>query len=248
MRMLKNKVSLITGCNRGIGKAILELYAQNGSKIYAHSRKKNEDFVEFLNHLSEKYDVEIIPVFWDLTDYNEMKIFFRKLVKSKEYIDVLVNNAGVTYNSLFLMSSIVELRKQFEVNFFALYQLTQYIVKLMTKAKKGSIINVSSTAAFDGNMGKSAYGPSKAAVHALTQTLSAELGAYNIRVNSVAPGVTDTDMLKSMPENIVLETIEQTDIKRLGKPIDIANTVLFLGSDYSSYISGQVIRVDGGLK
>ena len=143
------------------------------------------------------------------------------------------------------MSTIDQIHHTLEVNFIAPYLFTQYIVKLMLKNKSGSIINIASSAGLDGNSGRSIYGASKAAVICATKALAEELGDKGIRANSVAPGITQTDMLSSMTEEVINETVMGTDMKRPGKPEDIANAVLFLASDLSSYITGQVLRVDG---
>jgi 3-oxoacyl-[acyl-carrier protein] reductase len=166
----------------------------------------------------------------------------------KRTIDALVNNAGITYNALFQMSTQENLRQQFEVNFFSMFIFTQYISKLMVREKKGSIINISSTAAFDGNQGKSVYGATKAAVVAMTKSISSELGEQGIRANCIAPGITETEMLSTMPEDVVQQAKETADLRRGGNPSEIATTAVFLASDKSSYITGQTIRVDGGLK
>ena len=145
------------------------------------------------------------------------------------------------------MSTADNLDKMLNVNFTAQFLLTQYIIKLMIRNNRGSIVNISSSAGLDGNSGRSVYGASKAAVICSTKALAEELGLQGIRANSVAPGVTQTDMLSSMTEEVIKETAANTDIKRVGKPEDIANAVLFLASDMSSYITGQVLRVDGGM-
>ena len=140
------------------------------------------------------------------------------------------------------------IRDRFEVNFFALFNFTQPVSKLMTRQRFGSIINIASTAAQDGNAGKAAYGASKAAVVALTHSIATELGEQGIRANCIAPGITDTDMLATMPAHIVEETRNQTDLRRLGLPAEIAAAAVWLASDLSSYVTGQTIRVDGGLR
>jgi 3-oxoacyl-[acyl-carrier protein] reductase len=162
-------------------------------------------------------------------------------------IDGLVNNAGISNNSLFQMTSMEELKRQFDVNFFAPYVLTQYISKMMIRNKKGSIVSVSSSAALDGNSGKSAYGASKAALLTATLSISEELAGSGIRANVICPGVTETDMIGSMPEYIIEMQKEDAFLKKLGTTEDIANTAMFLLSDLSSYITGQIIRVDGGI-
>jgi 3-oxoacyl-[acyl-carrier protein] reductase len=145
------------------------------------------------------------------------------------------------------MSTQNKIEEVMNVNFTAPFLFTQYIVKLMLKFNKGSIINISSSAALDGNAGRSVYGASKAALLCATRALAAELGDYGIRANVIAPGITETDMLESMSDDIINETINNTDLRRSGRPIDIANAILFLSSDLSSYITGQTLRVDGGM-
>ena len=145
------------------------------------------------------------------------------------------------------MTDIGELRRQFETNFFGPFLLTQYISKLMVRNKKGSIVNISSSAALDGNAGKSAYGASKAALLTMTLSIAEELGISGVRANVICPGVTETDMISTMPDYIIDIQKDATFLKRLGTVSDIANTAAFLLSDYSSYITGQVIRVDGGV-
>lgn len=246
--MLKGKNAIITGTNRGIGKAMLEEFAINGANIWAHSRIETPEFIADINALAKKYNVIIRPLCFELTDYDAMKIAVKAVMASKIPVDILVNNAGITYNALFQMSSIDQLRNQFEVNFISVFIFTQYISKLMVRHNKGSIINIASTAAFDGNPGKSIYGSTKAALVAMTDSIAAELGINGIRANCIAPGITETEMLASMPEAVVVEAKETSDMRRGGKPSEIARTAVFLASDLSSYITGQTIRVDGGIR
>ena len=145
------------------------------------------------------------------------------------------------------MTNIAEVRKQFEVNFFAPFLLTQYISKLMVRNQIGSIVNISSSVAIDGNSGKSAYGSSKAALICMTKCIAEELGSFGIRANAICPSVTETDMLSDMSEEILNLQLKSTFLGKLGKPVDIANTAMFLLSDCSSYITGQTFRVDGGI-
>jgi 3-oxoacyl-[acyl-carrier protein] reductase len=246
-RLLIGKNAIITGCARGIGKSIVEIFAHNGANIWACARKKTEEFEQTLQLLSEKYNVEIKPVYFDLTYKDQMKIAVRTIMSDKKDIDILVNNAGITYNALFQMSTIDKINEVFDVNFISPFLFTQYIVKLMLRKKSGSIINIASSAAIDGNPGRSVYGASKAALLCSTKSLAAELGDQGIRANVIAPGITKTEMLSSMTEEVINQTVINTDMKRPGEPNDIANAVLFLASDLSSYVTGQVIRVDGGM-
>ena len=156
MKMLEGKNVIVTGTARGIGHKMVEIFAQNGANVFAHARKETQEHKQFCEQLAVKENVQIIPVYFDLQDEDAIKDAVKSIRSTKLSIDGLVNNAGVTYNALFQMTNMDELRKQFEVNFFAPYLFTQYISKLMIRNKKGSIVNVSSSAALDGNSGKSA--------------------------------------------------------------------------------------------
>lgn len=246
-KLLEGKNVIITGTRRGMGRAMLDAFAQNGANLWVHARALTPEFQTICDETAGKYGVEIRPLCFELTDYDAMKNAVKLIQSSKIPIDAVVNNAGVTYNALFQMSRLDEVRRQMEVNFFAPYTFTQYIVKLMLRNKKGSIVNVASTAACDGNSGKTAYGASKAALITMTQAIAEELGKDGIRANCIAPGITETDMLQTMPESIVQGVRDSVDLRRAGMPGDIANTAVFLASDLSSYITGQVIRVDGGM-
>ena len=191
--------------------------------------------------------MSVFPIYFDLTDPDAIKDAIKTIRGFQLPIDGLVNNAGITYNALFQMTDMKELCNQMEVNFFAPFLLTQYVSKLMARNKSGSIVSISSSAALDGNSGKSAYGASKAALLTMTMCVSEELAVSGVRANVICPGVTETDMAGTMPDYILGIQKNATFLGTLGKPTDIANTALFLLSDYSRYITGQVIRVDGGV-
>jgi 3-oxoacyl-[acyl-carrier protein] reductase len=245
--LLQDKTVIITGTNRGIGRAMLEAFAVNGASIYAHARVETPEFLAFVKNLSEKYSVKIVPWCFELTDYEAMKLKVKELMTAKQPVDVLVNNAGIIYNALFQMSTQEELRRQFEVNFFATFMLTQYISKLMVRNKKGSIINLASAAALDGFSGKSVYGASKGAIISMTKSIARELGEFGIRANCLAPGIVETEMLATMSEEVLAATRASTDLRRGGNPSEVADAAVFLASDLSNYITGQVLRIDGGL-
>lgn len=246
--LLAGKNAVVTGCARGIGKSILEVFAKNRANIWACCRKQTDEFERYINQLAGDCGVVITPVYFDLMDNEQIKSAIKQIMASKQKVDVLVNNAGVTHNSLFQMTTMDKMREVFEINYFSQMLFTQYIVKMMVKNKSGSIINISSSAALDGNAGKATYGASKAAIICTTKAISAELAEYNIRANAIAPGLTQTDMVaNSMTKEVIQDTLLQVSMKRMGQPSEIANAVLFLASDMSSYITGQVIRVDGGL-
>lgn len=245
--LLAGKNAVITGCAHGIGKAILELFAGNGAGIWACAHTKTDEFEAMARSLAGRHHVEIRPLYFDLHDQEQVKAAARSITSQKLPVDILVNNAGITYNALFLMSSAEKMREVFEINFFAPFVFSQYLAKAMMKQRRGSIINISSSAGIDGNAGRSVYGASKAAVICATKAMAAELGESGVRVNSIAPGITRTTMLSSMTEKVIEETVSRTSMKRLGEPADIARAALFLASDLSSYVTGQVIRVDGGM-
>lgn len=247
MKMLDKKTIIVTGTAKGIGNKMVEIFAKNGANIFAHARIETAEHREYCKKLADEYGVEIVPMYFDLRDADAIKNAVKEIRGTKLPIDGLVNNAGITYNALFQMTNMEELRNQFEVNFFAPFLFTQYISKLMVRNKKGSIVNISSSAAQDGNSGKSAYGASKAALLAMTLSVAEELGMSGVRANVICPGVTETDMVSTMPDYISDIQKEAAFLKKLGKTDDIANTAMYLLSDYSSYITGQVFRVDGGV-
>jgi len=247
-KLLLGKNAIITGCARGMGHKMMELFAKHGANLWVCARMQTEQFESDIKEFSEKYNVRITPVYFELTNGEAMKTAVKQIMSLKQPVDILVNNAGITYNALFQMSTIEQIHHTLEVNFVAPFLFTQYIVKLMLRNGGGSIVNIASSAAQDGNSGRSVYGASKAAVVCATQSLSEELANKGIRANVIAPGITETDMLSSMTDEVIQETVQNTDMKRLGQPLDIANAALFLASDLSSYITGQVLRVDGCLQ
>ncbi|MCG5047543.1 SDR family oxidoreductase [Pectobacterium brasiliense] len=246
--LLQGKNILITGTRRGMGRAMVDAFAANGANIYAHARQSDQVWLAELQEIAESHHVKIWPLCFDITNSEAMKLVVKQLMAEKRPIDALVNNAGIIANALFQMTSEEVLRKQFEVNFFSVFLFTQYVAKLMMRRKSGSIINISSIVGLDGNPGKSAYGASKAALVAMTKSIAAELGGSGIRANCIAPGIIDTAMLDTLPPYILEETLNSTDLKRIGNPSEVADVAVFLASDLSSYITGQVIRADGGVK
>ena len=246
--LLKSKTAVVTGCNKGIGKKILEVFSANGATVFACVRNIDEEFKSFLNKLKQKFNNQIIPVQFDLNDEKKIKEAANIILTSNKSIDILVNNAATIHTSIFQMTPAKKLKELFEVNFFSQTIFTQYILKSMIKNKKGSIVYISSSSALDGNEGRSAYSSAKAAIISHAKVLSRELGVYNIRVNSIAPGLTNTDMMKkNHQEKIINEMISRISLRRIANPEEIANVVLLLSSDLTSYITGQVIRVDGGM-
>ncbi len=246
--LLANKNAVLTGCNRGIGKSILTVFAKNGANIWACVRKPDNEFTDYIALLGEETGANIWPVFFDLSDADQVKSGAKSILSEKKPVDIIINNAGVIHTSLFQMTPIDKIRDVFDVNYYSQLLLTQNLIRPMTRQKRGSIINVSSSAAIEGNEGRTAYAASKAAIIASTKVLAKELARYNIRVNAVAPGLTETDMMVgSTPKDALEDTLKRVCMQRVGKPEEIANAIMFLASDLSSYMTGQVLRVDGGM-
>lgn len=245
--MLTGKCAVITGANRGIGRAILEVFAKNKAFIFACARKKNPEFEQEMRALEVETGCKVVEIYFDLTDAEGMKEAVKEIRSYKRDIDILVNNAGVlsAYRN-FSMMPIQEVRQTFEVDFFAQMEFTQYIARLMQRKRKGSIVYISSIASLDGFFSSYDYVACKAAVNAAMKQQARELGQCGIRVNAVAPGIVRTDMIKDSNEENLESILDAVMLKRFGTAEEIANAVLFLGSDMASYITGQVLRVDGG--
>lgn len=247
MGRLIGKTALITGCNRGIGKAILEALVRNGANVICANRSDTEEFREYIRKLSFDYKVSIETVYIDLTDEESIKLVFKDINKQKKMIDILVNNAGIPHGGLMLFTPISRIKEVFQVNFFSQILMTQQVAKIMSKQKKGSIINMSSVTALDNQAGWTAYGSSKGALLSFTRTVARELAPLGIRVNAVAPGLIDTIMGGEMDEKTQNEMLSRCAMHRKGKPEEVANLIVYLASDEASYITGQTIRIDGGM-
>ncbi len=246
--LLKEKTAVITGCNRGIGKATLKLFAEHGADVWACVRQVDDEFAAFLDALRKETGRVITPVCFDLADEDGVKAGAKEILAEKKPIDILVNNAGIIHTSLFQMTPVDKMKELFEVNYFSQLLLTQYMIKTMMRKRSGAIVNISSSAAIEGNEGRTAYASSKAAMICSTKVMAKELARANIRVNAIAPGLTMTDMMTgSTPEDALEQTLERICMKRVGEPEEIAKAALFLSSDLASYMTGQVLRVDEGM-
>lgn len=245
--LLKDKVVVVTGANRGIGKCITEIFAENGANIIACMRALSPESERWIKNIENKFNIHINIVILELSDEQSVKNSIKHIFSISKKIDILVNNAGVASGALFQMTPVSELRKIFEINFFSQIAFSQGIAKIMIRNKSGSIVNLSSTAAFIADPGTLAYGSSKSAFARATQSMANELGIFNIRVNAIAPSVTKTDMFEQMSPGAIEKLINSSALKRAAEPEDIANAALFLASDLSSFVTGQVIRVDGGI-
>tara|TARA_B100001175_G_C19514836_1_gene646605 strand:+ start:6021 stop:6764 length:744 start_codon:yes stop_codon:yes gene_type:complete len=247
--MLKNKLALITGCNKGIGLKTLEIFSQNGADIFACVRNINEDFLEKIQKLQSKYKNKIVPLNVDLNNKETIKLAINKINSYEKNLNIMVNNAAIIHNKLFQLTKIDEIYETFEVNFFNQIFFTQGLLRNIIKTNNGSIIFLSSSAAKDGNIGRAAYAASKAALSTFSKVLSREVGRYNLRVNTISPGLTNTEMMtSSTDENYLKNIIKEISLKKIAEPVDISNLILFLASDLSNYLTGQDIRIDGGLR
>jgi len=243
-RLLEGKVCLVTGTNRGIGKAIAERFAEEGGIVYANARK-SDSLDEWAKELSDKNKTKVIPIYFDVTDANGCKEAILKIKSESSHLDVLVNNAGMVTYELLPMINFDNFRSMFEINVVATIRLMQLASRLMTRQKSGSIINMSSIVGVQGVKGQLAYSATKGAVISLTKSAAKELAEHNIRVNAVAPGMVGTERFIDVFEHSFKEKLGQVGMGRLATPKEIANTCLFLASDLSEYLTGEIIGVDG---
>lgn len=247
MKRLEGKNALITGCNRGIGHAIMELFMKEGANIIACTRSMTPELEEYYENARVNFGIQIYPIMIDLADEESLINAFKQIYALKIPLHILVNNAGVACFDGLMKLSMDSLKKVFQVNYFSPIMLIKNLMMLMMKAKGSSVVNLVSVAGMDGTVGNCSYGASKAAMILATRTLSKELAKANIRVNAIAPNVVETDMSAKIDENSVYNQISSAAFQRVAKPEEIANMALFLASDESSFVTGQTIRVDGGL-
>ena len=244
---MKNGWVIITGANGGIGQEVLKIFAKNKNNILAITRSKDESFQDKINSLKLKEKISVEVLSCDFLDKDQVKNTSIEIIKNYE-ISSLINNAGRNFISLYQMTNEKNMKEIFEINFFSHYFFTQNIIKNMIKNKRGSIVNISSSAATDCPIGSSAYSASKSAMISWTKVLSKELSRFNIRVNAISPGLTNTKMMNDYMTDLQIKNyINNLSIKRPAEPEEIAETIFFLCTDKSKYINGQVIRVDGGI-
>lgn len=246
--MLKGKVAIVTGGTRGIGIAIVRKYLDNGATVVlCGSRKETVDkAVETLKGEDAEYNVEGI---WpNLSSIEEVKKAFENVKKTYGKIDILVNNAGISARDSIYDYKAEDFSKIMDLNVNAVFNCSQVVALIMKKQQGGVILNTSSMVSIYGQPSGCGYPTSKFAVNGLTKSLARELGKDNIRVNAVAPGVTNTDMVKNLPDEIIKPLISTIPLGRIGEPEDIANAFLYLASDMASYVTGVVLSVDGAAR
>lgn len=243
--LLSGKTALITGASSGIGKETALTFARNGANLILISR--NEEKLKKLSKDLEEFNVLVDYYSIDITNAELLKNLFSQLKKSKVIIDIVINNAGIMEDAVLQMVKTESIKRTFDTNVFALIDISKRASRLMIRNKKGSIINLSSIIGTNGSKGQSIYSASKAAVIGFTKSLSKELGPLNIRVNSIAPGFIITGMTEGITDCIVQGNLKSISMGRLGTTKDVANVILFLASDLSAYVNGQIIGVDGGM-
>lgn len=241
--LLEGKVCLVTGASRGIGYAIAKEFLMQGAVVYAAVR--TERALTEISQQFEEYKEYFVPVCLDVTNAAAAKQVFMRIKKDRGCLDVLVNNAGVMKDALIGMVTRKDIQETFEVNVFAVMELLQLAAKFMQRQKSGSIINMASIVGTNGNRGQLVYSASKGAVIALTKTAAKELAPYHVRVNAVAPGVIDTDMFHSIGEEKMQEKCNSIGMGRTGTPQEAAYACVYLASDLSAYVTGQILGVDG---
>jgi len=246
MNLLKGKNVIITGGSRGIGKGIAEKFAQNGANIAFTCSKLSASSSELCENL-EKLGIKVKAYASDASDYESALKLADDVINDFGSIDVLVNNAGITKDNLLMRMSEEDFDKVMKVNMNSVFNNTKAVLRPMLKQKFGSIINLSSVVGVKGNPGQSNYSASKAAIIGFTKSIALELGSRNIRCNAIAPGFIETEMTQALNNDQVNDWAESIPLKRTGQVDDIANTSLFLASDMSSYVTGQVINVCGGM-
>ena len=246
MGLLSGKTVLVTGAGRGIGRAIAERFAAEGATLFLAVRHL-EQGQALAAELQATHPITCHAFRCDVADAGAVKTLFRELFSHSKNLDVLVNNAGVLDDALIGMVTPTQVERTFASNSFSVLYCSQYAARMMQRAGGGSIINLSSIIGRVGNAGQAVYGGSKAAVIGMTQSLAKELAPQQIRVNAIAPGFIDTDMAHSLPEEKFQQRLQSIAMGRIGSADEVANVALFLASGLSSYVTGQVIGVDGGM-
>lgn len=241
-----NKVAFITGATRGIGRQIAITLAKEGFDIAINYRKENEDLIE-TKKMVEDQKVKCFTVQGDVSSFEDSERMVKEIIEEFNHIDILVNNAGITKDMLLMRMKKEDFESVIGVNLVGTFNITKNVIPYMMKNRSGRIINVSSVVGISGNAGQTNYSASKAGIIGFTKSLAKEVGSRNILVNAVAPGFIETQMTDVLKEEVKEEISKTVPLKRMGTVEDVANVVKFLASKDSSYITGQVINIDGGM-
>lgn len=244
--MLKGKNVIVTGTTRGIGREIALTLAQNGANIAMNYRNLNSEVEDLINEI-KSFGVDALAIKCDVSITEEVDNFVKEVKSHYNTIDILVNNAGITKDGLILRMKEEDFNDVLDVNLKGTFNTTKSVSSIMVRQKYGKIINISSVVGIAGNAGQCNYAASKAGVIGFSKSVARELASRNINVNVVAPGYINTDMTKNLSDKVKEEIIKSIPMKKIGDPKEVANLVLFLSSNLSDYITGQVINVDGGM-
>jgi 3-oxoacyl-[acyl-carrier protein] reductase len=246
MKLLENKTVLITGASRGIGRGIATVFAEHGANV-VFTYSSSVDAANALENELQSIGVQAKGYQSNAADFDQAQELVEKVLADFSTIDVLINNAGITKDNLLMRISEEDFDKVIEVNLKSVFNLTKAVQRTMLKQRHGSIINMSSVVGVKGNAGQSNYAASKAGIIGFSKSIALELGSRNIRCNVIAPGFIETEMTAQLSEDVVAGWRAGIPLKRGGSPTDVANACVFLASDLSSYITGQVLNVDGGM-
>ena len=246
MKLLKGKTAIITGASRGIGKGIAKVFALNGANVAFTFSKSVELAKKFEKELIS-LGVKAVAYQSDAANYSDSIELIEKINIDFDSIDILVNNAGITRDNLLMRMQEEDFNQVIKVNLNSVFNMTKAVQKIMLKQRSGSIINMSSVVGVKGNAGQSNYAASKAGIIGFSKSIALELGSRNIRCNVIAPGFIETEMTEKLDKKIIDNWRNSIPLKRGGTPIDVANACVWLASDMSSYVTGQVLNIDGGL-
>lgn len=246
MKLLEGKNAIITGGSRGIGKSIVETFVRQGANVAFTYNSSKEAAQEIVSSLAEK-DVKIKAYQSNAADFEEASQLVKNVAEDFSGIDILVNNAGINKDNLLMRMSEEDFDKVVAVNLKSVFNMTKAVQRTMLKQRKGSIVNMSSVVGVQGNAGQSNYAASKAGIIGFSKSMALELGSRNIRTNVIAPGFIETEMTAKLDEKTLAGWRKAIPMKRGGTPEDVANVCVFLGSDLSAYMTGQVLHVGGGM-
>jgi 3-oxoacyl-[acyl-carrier protein] reductase len=246
MKLLEGKVAIITGASRGIGSGIAKVFAEQGANV-AFTYSSSVESAMILENELNALGVKAKGYQSNAADFNEAQKLVDDVVAEFGTVDVLINNAGITKDNLLMRMSEEDFDKVIDINLKSVFNMTKAVQKIMLKNRKGSIVNMSSVVGVKGNAGQANYAASKAGMNGFTKSIALELGSRNIRCNAIAPGFIETEMTAKLNEDVVKGWRDAIPLKRGGTPEDVANVCVFLASDMSAYVTGQVINVDGGM-